>query len=216
MASAAEQLAANINFSAFAKADELKKRIWFTLAALVIYRVGTYIPLPGINVDAFGESFKSQNAGVLGLFNMFSGGAVQRMAIFALNIMPYISASIIIQLLTTVFPTLEALKKEGEAGRKVLNQYTRYLTVVLAAFQGWGIAVGLEGGAGVVADPGYFFRLSTAVTLTGGTMFLMWLGEQITSRGIGNGSSLIIMSGIVAGLPPAVVRTLQMGREGVV
>ena len=216
MASAAEQLAANINFSAFAKADELKKRIWFTLAALVIYRVGTYIPLPGINVDAFGESFKSQNAGVLGLFNMFSGGAVQRMAIFALNIMPYISASIIIQLLTTVFPTLEALKKEGEAGRKVLNQYTRYLTVVLAAFQGWGIAVGLEGGAGVVADPGYFFRLSTALTLTGGTMFLMWLGEQITSRGIGNGSSLIIMAGIVAGLPPAVVRTLQMGREGVV
>jgi preprotein translocase subunit SecY len=214
MASAAEQLAANINFSAFAKADELKKRIWFTLGALVIYRLGTYIPLPGINLDAFAQSFSGQSQGVLGMFNMFSGGAVQRMAIFALNIMPYISASIIVQLLTTVFPSLEALKKEGDQGRKVLNQYTRYLTVVLAAFQAWGISIGLEGQAGVVSDPGYFFRLSTAITLTGGTMFLMWLGEQITARGIGNGSSLIIMSGIVAGLPRALIQTLEMGRQG--
>src|SRR5882757_8512533 len=169
MASAAEQLAANINFSAFAKADELKKRIWFTLGALVIYRLGTYIPLPGINLDAFAQSFNGQSQGVLGLFNMFSGGAVQRMAIFALNIMPYISASIIVQLLTTVLPSLESLKKEGEQGRKVLNQYTRYLTVILAVFQAYGISIGLEGQSGVVVDPGYFFRVSTALTLMGGT-----------------------------------------------
>src|SRR5437588_2972667 len=188
MASAAEQLAANINFSAFAKADELKKRIWFTLGALVIFRLGTYIPLPGIDSQAFQAAFLGQKQGVLDMFNMFSGGAVQRMAVFALNIMPYISASIIIQLLSSVVPTLEALKKEGEQGRKVINQYTRYLTVVLAAFQAYGIAIGLEGQAGVVTDPGWFFRISTVITLTGGTMFLMWLGEQITSRGIGNGS----------------------------
>jgi preprotein translocase subunit SecY len=216
MASAAEQLAANINFAAFGKAEELKKRIWFTLGALVIYRLGTYIPLPGIDLAAFAATFKSQGQGVLGIFNMFSGGAVQRMAIFALNIMPYISASIIVQLLTSVLPSLESLKKEGEAGRKVLNQYTRYLTVVLAAFQAYGIAMGLEGQSGVVVDPGYFFRFSTALTLMGGTMFLMWLGEQITARGIGNGSSLIIMSGIVAGLPQAIVGTLQLGHEGAV
>jgi preprotein translocase subunit SecY len=216
MASAAEQLAANINFAAFGKAEELKKRIWFTLGALVIYRLGTYIPLPGIDLAAFEATFKAQGQGVLGIFNMFSGGAVQRMAIFALNIMPYISASIIVQLLTSVLPSLESLKKEGEAGRKVLNQYTRYLTVVLAAFQAWGIAMGLEGQSGVVVDPGYFFRFSTALTLMGGTMFLMWLGEQITARGIGNGSSLIIMSGIVAGLPQAIVGTLQLGHEGAV
>ena len=198
MASAAEQLAANLNFSAFGKADELKKRIWFTLGALVVYRLGTYIPLPGIDPAAFAKSFFGQSQGVLELFNMFAGGAVQRMAIFALNIMPYISASIIIQLLTSVVPSLEALKKEGEQGRKVLNQYTRYLTVVLATFQAYGISIGLEGQQGVVSDPGLFFRISTVVTLIGGTMFLMWLGEQITSRGIGNGSSLIIFAGIVA------------------
>ncbi len=216
MASAAEQLAANLNFGALAKAEELKKRIWFTLGALIIYRLGTYIPLPGINIDALAEVFKQQQAGVLGLFNMFSGGAVGRMAIFALNIMPYISASIIIQLLTSVVPTLEALKKEGESGRKVINQYTRYLTVVLATFQAYGISVGLEASSNLVAEPGAFFRISTTISLVGGTMFLMWLGEQITARGIGNGSSLIIFAGIVAELPSAIAGTLELGRQGAV
>jgi preprotein translocase subunit SecY len=216
MVSAAEQLAANVNWSAFGKAEELKKRIWFTLGALIIYRFGTYIPLPGIDPAAFEANFTGNKQGVLELFNMFAGGAVQRMAIFALNIMPYISASIIIQLLTSVFPTLEALKKEGESGRKVINQYTRYLTVLLAAFQAYGIAVGLESQAGVVTDPGWFFRLSTVLTLMGGTMFLMWLGEQITSRGIGNGSSLIIFAGIVAAFPSAIVNTLELGRQGAI
>ncbi|HSV01309.1 MAG TPA: preprotein translocase subunit SecY [Roseiarcus sp.] len=214
MASAAEQLAANINWSAFAKADELKKRIWFTLGALVIYRLGTYIPLPGIDPAAFEASFLGQKQGVLDMFNMFSGGAVQRMAVFALNIMPYISASIIIQLLSSVVPSLEAIKKEGEQGRKVLNQYTRYLTVILAIFQAYGISIGLEGRAGIVSDPGLLFRISTIVTLTGGTMFLVWLGEQITSRGVGNGSSLIIFAGIVARLPQAVVQLFELGRQG--
>ena len=214
MASAAEQLAANINLSAFSKADELKKRIWFTLGALIIYRLGTYIPLPGIDPAAFEASFTGHKQGVLELFNMFSGGAVQRMAIFALNIMPYISASIIIQLMTSVVPSLETLKKEGESGRKVINQYTRYLTVVLAGFQAYGIAVGLSHQTGVVTEPGVFFIISTVITLTGGTMFLMWLGEQITSRGIGNGSSLIIFSGIVAAFPSAIANTLDLGRQG--
>ncbi|VTZ27260.1 preprotein translocase membrane subunit [Methylocella tundrae] len=216
MVSAAEQLAANVNWSAFGKAEELKKRIWFTLGALIIYRFGTYIPLPGIDPAAFEANFTGNKQGVLELFNMFAGGAVQRMAIFALNIMPYISASIIIQLLTSVFPTLEALKKEGESGRKVINQYTRYLTVVLAAFQAYGISVGLESQPGVVTDPGFFFRISTVLTLMGGTMFLMWLGEQITSRGIGNGSSLIIFAGIVAAFPSAIVNTLELGRQGAI
>jgi preprotein translocase subunit SecY len=214
MASAAEQLAANVNWAAFGKAEELKKRIWFTLGALIIYRLGTYIPLPGIDPAAFEASFTGNRQGVLELFNMFSGGAVQRMAIFALNIMPYISASIIIQLLTTVFPTLEALKKEGESGRKVINQYTRYLTVVISAFQAYAIAIGLQSQPGVVSEPGLFFTVSAVLTLMGGTIFLMWLGEQITSRGIGNGSSLIIFSGIVAALPAAVVNTLELGRQG--
>jgi len=216
MVSAAEQLAANLNFGALAKADELKKRIWFTLGALLVYRLGTYIPLPGIDPDAWDKIFNQQSGGILGMFNMFAGGGIHRMAIFALTIMPYISASIIIQLMTTVSPTLEQLKKEGEQGRKMINQYTRYLTVVLAAFQAYGIAIGLEGaGTGsVVADPGFFFRISTVITLTGGTMFLMWLGEQITQRGIGNGTSLIIMSGIVAQLPSAVAGTLELGRQG--
>jgi preprotein translocase subunit SecY len=214
MASAAEQLASNLNFSAFAKAEELKKRIWFTLGALLVYRLGTYIPLPGINPAAFAQAFNQAQSGIIGMFNMFSGGAVQRMAIFALGIMPYISASIIMQLMTTVVPSLEAMKKEGEQGRKVINQYTRYGTVLLAAFQAYGIAVGLEGATNVVTDPGWFFRGSTVLTLVGGTMFLMWLGEQITSRGIGNGISLIIFSGIVAGLPKAVVSTLELGRQG--
>ncbi len=184
MASAAEQLAASINLSAFSKATELKSRIWFTLAALVVYRLGTYIPIPGIDPAILHEIFSSKAGGILGMFDMFSGGALGRMTIFALNIMPYISASIIIQLLTAVSPTLEALKKEGESGRKKLNQYTRYGTVGLAAVQAYGIAVGLEGmragTASAVIDPGLFFRLVTVVTLTGGTVFLMWLGEQIT------------------------------------
>ena len=214
MVSAAEQLAANLNFSALAKAEELKKRIWFTLGALLVYRLGTYIPLPGIDPAAWEQMFRSQAGGILGMFNMFAGGGIHRMAIFALNIMPYISASIIIQLMTTVSPTLEALKKEGEAGRKIINQYTRYLTVMLAAFQAYGIAIGLEGAGNVVSDPGLFFRISTAITLTGGTMFLMWLGEQITARGIGNGISLIILSGIVAELPSAIAGTLELGRQG--
>ncbi len=214
MVSAAEQLAANLNFGALAKAEDLKKRIYFTLAALVVYRLGTYIPMPGINPDTFAEAFNQARQGILGLFNMFSGGAVERMAIFALNIMPYISASIILQLLTSVSKQLEALKKEGEAGRKIINQYTRYLTCVLAAAQAYGIAIGLEGAGNIVADPGWFFRISTVITLTGGTMFLMWLGEQITSRGIGNGISLIIFAGIVAEVPGAIAGMLELGRQG--
>lgn len=214
MASAAEQLASNLNFSAFAKAEDLKKRIWFTIGALLVYRLGTYIPLPGINPEAFAQAFNSQSRGVLGMFNMFAGGAVERMAIFALGIMPYISASIIMQLMTSVIPSLEALKKEGEQGRKIINQYTRYGTVLLAIVQAYGIAVGLEGGNSIVSDPGMFFRIATVITLVGGTMFLMWLGEQITARGIGNGISLIIFAGIVAGLPSAISGTLELGRTG--
>ncbi|WP_159590022.1 preprotein translocase subunit SecY [Chelativorans xinjiangense] len=214
MASAAEQLASNLNFAAFAKAEDLKKRIWFTLGALLVYRLGTYIPMPGINPEAFAQAFQQQSGGVLGMFNMFAGGAVERMAIFALGIMPYISASIIMQLMTSVVPSLEQLKKEGEQGRKVINQYTRYGTVLLATVQAYGIAVGLEGGANIVTDPGWFFRISAVITLVGGTMFLMWLGEQITARGIGNGISLIIFSGIVAGLPSAIGGTLELGRTG--
>jgi preprotein translocase subunit SecY len=220
MASAAEQLAASINLSAFSKATELKSRIWFTLGALVIYRLGTYIPIPGIDPGILQDVFSRNAGGILGMFDMFSGGALGRMTIFALNIMPYISASIIIQLLTAVSPTLEALKKEGESGRKKLNQYTRLGTVLLAAVQSYGIAVGLEGmragTASAVLDPGLFFRLVTVVTLTSGTVFLMWLGEQITARGVGNGISLIIMAGIVANLPHALASTLELGRTGAI
>ncbi|NDV88022.1 preprotein translocase subunit SecY [Aurantimonas aggregata] len=214
MASAAEQLAANLNFSAFSKAEDLKKRIWFTLGALLVYRLGTYIPMPGINPDALAQAFSQQSSGILGLFNMFSGGAIERMAIFALGIMPYISASIIIQLMTSVVPSLETLKKEGEQGRKVINQYTRYGTVLLATVQAYGIAAGLESQPGIVVDPSWFFRLSAVITLVGGTMFLMWLGEQITARGIGNGISLIIFAGIVANLPSAIANLLELGRTG--
>jgi preprotein translocase subunit SecY len=214
MASAAEQLAANLNFSAFSKAEDLKKRIWFTLGALLVYRLGTYIPMPGLDPNALAQAFSQQSTGILGLFNMFSGGAISRMAIFALGIMPYISASIIIQLMTSVIPSLEALKKEGEQGRKVINQYTRYGTVLLATVQAYGIAVGLETQAGIVLDPGWFFRVSAVITLVGGTMFLMWLGEQITARGIGNGISLIIFAGIVANLPSAIANLLELGRTG--
>ncbi|MBT4044021.1 MAG: preprotein translocase subunit SecY [Rhodospirillaceae bacterium] len=219
MASAAEQLAANINFGAFSKATELKKRLWFTLGALIVYRIGTYIPIPGIDPAALADIFEQQRGGILGMFDVFSGGALGRMTIFALNIMPYISASIIIQLLTTVSPHLEALKKEGEQGRKKINQYTRYGTVVLTALQAYGIAAGLEGmtaggGQGVVLAGGMFFKASTVITLVGGTIFLMWLGEQITARGVGNGISLIIFAGIVAQLPSAIASTLELGRTG--
>ncbi len=218
MASAAEQLAAHINFANFAKATELKKRIWFTLGALVIYRLGTYIPLPGIDPAILKDIFQQQAGGILGMFDMFAGGAFGRMTIFALNIMPYISAMIIMQLLTAVSPRFEQLKKEGEAGRKKINQYTRYGTVLLAAVQAYGISVALEGMTGsqgsAVTDPGLFFRATTVITLVGGTIFLMWLGEQITARGVGNGISLIIFAGIVANLPSALAGTLELGRTG--
>ena len=214
MASPTDRMAAGAGFGALAKADELKKRLWFTVGALIIYRLGTYLPLPGINPDALADIFSQQSSGILGMFDMFSGGALGRITIFALNIMPYITASIIMQLMTAIVPSLEALKKDGEGGRKTINQYTRYLTVLLASVQGYGIAVALEAASGVVGDPGVFFRLTTVVTLVGGTLFLMWLGEQITSRGIGNGISLIIFSGIVAELPTALAGTLELGRTG--
>jgi len=214
MASAAEQLVANLNLSAFAKATELKQRIWFTLGALVVYRIGTFIPTPGINIDAYAQAFENVQTGILGMFNMFAGGAVERMAIFALNIMPYISASIIMQLMTSVSPHLAQLKKEGEQGRKQINQYTRYGTVGLAALQALGIAIGLENSTNVVIDPGWFFRASTVITLTSGTVFLMWLGEQVTARGVGNGISLIIFAGIVAELPGNLGGMLDLGARG--
>jgi len=218
MASAAEQAMSNLNFGVLAKATELKKRIWFTLGALIVYRIGTYIPVPGVDAAVMGEILAQHGGGILGMFDMFTGGALGRMTVFALNIMPYISASIIVQLMTAAIPSWEALKKEGEAGRKKLNQYTRYLTVLIAIFQAWGIAVGLESMRGqfgaAVYDPGTFFRLSCVITLVGGTMFLMWLGEQITARGVGNGISLIIFAGIVANLPNALITTLELGRTG--
>ena len=218
MPSAAEQLASSINFGAFSKATELKKRIWFTLAVLVIYRFGTYIPVPGIDPSVLADVFRQQQGGILGMFDMFAGGALGRMTIFALNVLPYISSSIIMQLMTTVSPRLEQLKKEGEQGRKKINQYTRYGTVALAALQSYGIAVGLQNmsgpGGSAVIDPGLFFVVTTIVTLTGGTIFLMWLGEQITARGIGNGISLIIFAGIVANLPAASAGTLELSRTG--
>lgn len=219
MASAAEQLAANLNFGVLAKATDLKKRILFTVAALVVYRLGTWIPIPGVDPHVMADLFRQTGGGILGMFDMLAGGALQRMTIFALNIMPYISASIIIQLMTTVVPALEAIKKEGEAGRKKINQYTRYLTVVIAVFQSYGIAVGLMGmtgstGPAVMMDNPLLFQFTTVVTLTGGTLFLMWLGEQITARGIGQGTSLIIFAGIVAQLPHALVATLELGRTG--
>ena len=218
MASAAEQLAAHMNFGQLGKATELKKRLWFTLGALIIYRLGTYIPLPGIDPNILKEIFQGQAGGLLAVFDMFAGGAFGRMTIFALGIMPYISAAIIMQLLTSVSPYFEQMKKEGEPGRKKINQYTRYGTVLLAALQGYGISVGLEGTAGsqgsAVIDPGLFFRITTVITLVGGTMFLMWLGEQITARGVGNGISLIIFAGIVANLPSALAGTLELGRTG--
>jgi preprotein translocase subunit SecY len=210
MVSAAEQLAANLKFSTFAKADELKQRLLFTLGALLIYRLGTFIPIPGIDTAQLAKLVDNSNT-VFGLLNVFSGGALSRSAIFLLNIMPYITASIIIQLLTSVVPTLEALRKEGESGRKQLNQYTRYLTVVIATVQASLTARGLNSSA---LEPGWFFQLTTIISLVGGTMFLVWLGEQITARGIGNGSSLIIFAGIVAEMPTALSRILEQGRSG--
>ncbi|MGE0666367.1 MAG: preprotein translocase subunit SecY [Sphingomonadales bacterium] len=209
MASAAEQLAQSFNLSAFSKATELKKRIWFTLGALIVYRLGTYIPLPGVDPVALAQMFSQQSSGLLGMFNMFAGGSIERMAIFALGIMPYISASIIVQLMTSVSPSLAQLKKEGESGRKRLNQYTRYGTVALTIVQGYGIAVFLSS-QNLAISPGLFFYISTVTTLLGGTMFLMWLGEQITARGVGNGISLIIFTGIVANLPRAVVQMFEL------
>ena len=213
MASAAEQLAANVSWSSFSKATELKQRLMFALGALLVYRLGTYIPMPGIDPVQLEALFNNNRTGILGQLDLFAGGAVSRMSIFALSIMPYISASIIMQLASAMFPSLEALKKEGETGRKKINQYTRYLTVLLALVQSYGIAVGLESINGTpVIDPGYFFRLQAVITLTGGTIFLMWLGEQITARGIGNGISLIIFVGIVANLPGALYLLLELGR----
>jgi preprotein translocase subunit SecY len=218
MASAAEQLAANFSLGAFSKATELKKRLWFTLGALLVYRLGTFIPIPGIDTAVFSQVYNQLSEGVLGMFNLFSGGALERMTIFALNILPYISASIIMQLMSSLSPRLEALKKEGESGRKKINQYTRIGTVLLAGAQSYGIAVGLMGTSGpsgsVVLEPGPFFVISTMITLTGGTIFLMWLGEQITARGVGNGISLIIFSGIVAALPLSLAQLFELGAEG--
>ena len=218
MASAAEQLASNLSLGVLGKATELKKRIWFTLGALIVYRIGTYIPVPGVDAAVMGELLSQHGGGILGMFDMFSGGALGRMTVFALNIMPYISASIIVQLMTAAVPQLETLKKEGESGRKKLNQYTRYLTVLIALVQSYGIAVGLEGMRGsfgnAVIEPGLFFRISCVITLVGGTMFLMWIGEQITARGVGNGISLIIFAGIVANLPTALASLLELGRTG--
>ena len=216
MPSAAEQLAANFNFSAFSKATELKNRIVFTLLALVVARLGTYVPMPGIDASSLAQQIQQQQGGLLDVFNLLAGGAIERMAIFALGIMPYISSSIIIQLMTTVSPTLEQLKKEGETGRKQINQYTRYGTVMLAAVQAYAIAIGLEQWGTVVITPGFAFRFSTVITLTGGTIFLMWLGEQITARGVGNGISLIIMAGIVARIPIFLIQVFEQARTGAI
>jgi len=196
------------------KMSELKSRLWFVLGALIVYRLGAHIPVPGIDPTVLKQLFDSQSGGILGMFNMFSGGALSRFTVFALGIMPYISASIIMQLATVVSPKLEQLKKEGEAGRRTITKYTRYGTVLLATFQALGIAIALEGQAGLVLDPGMAFRVTAVVTLVSGTMFLMWLGEQITERGIGNGISIIIFAGIVAGLPHAISSTLELARTG--
>jgi len=219
MASAAEQMASNISLANFAKATDLKKRLWFTLGALIVFRLLSFVPLPGIDPRALSALFQRTQGGVLDFFNMFSGGSLQRMSLIALGVMPYITASIVMQLATTMSPQLGALKKEGESGRKKINQYTRYGTVLLCAIQGYFMAVGLETwgatqGQSAVLDPGMLFRISTVISLVGGTMFLMWLGEQITSRGIGNGVSLIIMAGIVAQLPQALAQMFEGGRSG--
>ena len=219
MVSLSEKMAANLDMSAFEKAGELKKRLWFTVLALIVFRLGTFIPLPGIDPKILSEIFARNSGGILGMFNMFAGGALERMTIFALNIMPYISASIILQLGQSVVPSLMALKKEGAAGHRKITQYTRYLTVLITIIQGYGIAVGLEGmtgaaGMSAVINPGFVFKFTTIVSLVGGTMFIVWLGEQITSRGVGNGSSLIITVGIIANIPTALAQTFELGRVG--
>jgi preprotein translocase subunit SecY len=215
MASAAEQMAANLSWGALGKATDLRARIFFTIGLLIVYRIGTYIPVPGIDGTALREFMTSLTTGIGGMLNMFTGGAISRMGIFALGIMPYISASIIVQLLSAMVPKLEALKKEGEQGRKKLNQYTRYGTVALATFQAYGIAVSLQSGD-LVTNPGWFFIASCVITLVGGTMFLMWLGEQITARGIGNGISLVIFVGIVAEIPAALAQFFSQGQSGAI
>ena len=213
MVSAVEQMAANTSWSALGKATELRSRILFTLGLLIVYRLGTFIPVPGIDGVALRDFMEQAQSGIGGMLTMFTGGALGRMGIFALGIMPYISASIIVQLLTSMVPSLEQLKKEGEQGRKKINQYTRYGTVALATLQAYGLAVSLESGD-LVTDPGLFFRLSCLITLVGGTMFLMWLGEQITARGVGNGISLIIFVGIIAEVPAALAQFFASGRSG--
>ncbi len=219
MASAAEQLASNISLASFSKATELKRRLWFTLGALILVRFLSFVPIPGIDPHGMAALYETQSGGVLDFFNTFSGGALERMSIIALGVMPYITASIVVQLGAAIYPSLQALKKEGETGRKKLNQYTRYLTVLLTTVQGYFIAIGLEGlgaqqGIAAVAEPGMLFRVAATISLVGGTLFLMWIGEQITSRGIGNGVSLIIMAGIVAGLPQVLGQLLEGGRTG--
>src|SRR5215212_6366565 len=219
MASAAEQLASNISLSSFAKATELKKRLWFTLGALVLFRLLSFVPIPGIDPRALSTLFQTQRGGVLDFFNTFSGGSLERMSIIALGVMPYITASIVVQLGATLYQPWQVLKKEGETGRKKLNQYTRYLTVLLTTVQGYWIAVGLESlgasqGIPAVVEPGMVFRAAATISLVGGTLFLMWIGEQITARGIGNGVSLIIMAGIVARLPQVIGQLLEGGRSG--
>ena len=219
MVSLAEKMAANMDMSAFGKADELKKRLWFTILALIVFRLGTFIPLPGIDPKVLADIFSRNSGGLLGMFDMFSGGALSRMTIFALNIMPYISASIILQLGQSVVPTLAALKKEGEAGQRKIVHYTKMLTVLITIVQGYGIAVGLEGmsgsgGMSAVIIPGFVFKFTTIVSLVGGTMFIVWLGDQITTRGVGNGASLIITVGIIANIPSALAQTFELGRVG--
>jgi len=219
MVSLAEKMAASVDASAFSKATELKKRLWFTVLALIVFRLGTFIPLPGIDPHILADIFARNANGILGMFNMFAGGALERMTIFALNIMPYISASIILQLGQSVVPSLAALKKEGEAGHRKITHYTKMLTVLITIIQGYGIAVGLEGmtgsaGLSAVINPGFVFKFTTIVSLVGGTMFIVWLGDQITSRGVGNGSSLIITVGIIANIPTALAQTFELGRVG--
>jgi len=218
MASASARLSANTLTTPFYRMGELRSKIFFVLFVLVIYRVGTYIPLPGVDSIALEHAANSQAGGLLGMFNMFTGGAVGRLSIFALNIMPYITASIIMQLMTVISKDMAVLKKDGESGRKKINQYTRYLTVILALFQGYGIAVGVESMTSsygsIVTNPGYFFRVTAVLSLMGGTLFVMWLGEQISTKGIGNGSSIIIFAGIVSGLPVAIASFFEMGKTG--
>ena len=213
MVSAAEQMASNLSWSALGKATELRQRILFALGLLIVYRIGTFIPVPGIDTVALKEFVDVASTGIGGMLNMFTGGAIGRMGVFALGIMPYISASIIVQLLVAMIPQLEQLKKEGEQGRKKINQYTRYGTMFLATFQAYGLAISLESGD-LALDPGWFFRISCVITLVGGTLFLMWLGEQITARGIGNGISLIIFTGIIAEVPAALAQFFSQGRSG--